>query len=479
VRRVAVAVSGGRDSTALLHCTAKAAAQLQLEVLALHVHHGLNAQADDWLRHVQQQSQRWAVGFAFQRLHGQPGAGESVEAWARRERYAALAQLAHANHCDLVLLAHHRRDQAETWLLQALRGGGTASLSAMPRQRLDAGIHWCRPWLDQPRDRIDAYVRRHRLKHIEDSSNADPRFARNRLRLQVWPALLQAFPDAEQSLHDSATRAQEAAALAEELARLDLPAVSDAQTLLVPAWLALPPARRLNALRAWLQQVLGRSGPQSLVERLSDELRLRKVGQWQAPGARLRLYRGHLLAMPEPKAMAKRMAKGTTKGTTKTIAKVLDESAAAAAAGLLHAPITLNLATPGLLRVPAWGGHFVCTPATEAGIAPTLLEAAQARARQGGEDFQFSANSMARSLKKQYQARGVPAWHRQGPLLYSAQGQLLFVPGLGVDGRAVAAPGHLQLQLSWQGDALPKSLGDESLGPVSLGHASVHQLPDR
>jgi tRNA(Ile)-lysidine synthase len=428
MRRVAVAVSGGRDSTALLHCTAKAAAELQVEVFALHVHHGLNSSADAWLHHVQRQSKRWRVDFACTRLKGKPGPGESVEAWARRERYAALAQMAQTNNCELVLLAHHRRDQAETWLLQALRGGGAAGLSAMPRQFDERGVHWCRPWLDQPRDSIDAYVRRHRLKHIEDSSNADPRFARNRLRLQVWPALSQAFPDAEQALQASATRAQEAAALAEEVAQLDLPAVTAGSALQLPSWLALTPARRLNALRAWLRQALGRSAPQSLVDRLSDELRLRKAGQWQAPGARLRLYRGLLVVVPA------------------------DVEALLPTVNTRPGPIHVNLAKPGVLRVPAWGGHFICTLAAP-GIAPAVLQTAQLRARQGAEVFQFTAHSAARSLKKQFQARGVPAWQREGPLLFDAQGQLLFVPGLGLNGSALAAPGQVQLQLVWHADA--------------------------
>jgi tRNA(Ile)-lysidine synthase len=430
MRRVAVAVSGGRDSTALLHCTAKAAANQHVEVVALHVHHGLNAQADVWLAHVQQQSKRWGLGFACSRLNGHPSAGESVEAWARRERYAALAMMARANNCSLVLLAHHRRDQAETWLLQALRGAGAAGLSAMPWQYAEAGLQWCRPWLERPRESIDAYVRRHRLKHIEDGSNADPRFARNRLRLHLWPALMQAFPDAEQALQASATRAQEAAALAEEVARVDLPAVSAGPALQIANWFALPPARQLNALRAWLQQSLGRGAPQSLMDRLMGELPARKTAQWQAPGASLRLYRGLLVATPARAC------------------------ALPCAVELAPAALVLDLSRAGIVQVPGWRGQFVVKPVSQGGIATAVLQTAQARAREGGEAFQFTARSSARSLKKQFQARGIAAWQREGPLLFSAQGQLLFVPGLGANGNALAAPGQAQLQLFWQPDDL-------------------------
>ncbi|MBE0548863.1 MAG: tRNA lysidine(34) synthetase TilS, partial [Rubrivivax sp.] len=185
--RVAVAASGGRDSTALLHCVVRRAAALGIEVVALHVHHGLMPAADTWLRQVRGQSRRWGAAFMCHRLDGSPPPGASVEAWARGERYRALAAMAREAGCGLVLLAHHRRDQAETWLLQALRGAGPAGLAAMPLQASRQGLVWARPWLDQARQAIDAYVRRHRLQFVDDASNADPRFARNRLRAAVWP----------------------------------------------------------------------------------------------------------------------------------------------------------------------------------------------------------------------------------------------------------------------------------------------------
>jgi tRNA(Ile)-lysidine synthase len=253
-RAVAVAASGGRDSTALLHATAHAAASLGIEVHALHVHHGLVAEAEGWLRHVQAQCRRWArsglpLCFHAQRLSESPASGDSIEAWARRQRYRALAEMAREAGCDLVLLAHHRRDQAETLLLQALRGGGPAGLAAMPRSALRDGITWARPWLALPREAIEAYVRRHRLAYVDDGSNADPRFARNRLRSKVWPTLERAFADAEPQLHAAALRAAEAAAALEELARGDVAACCDGDALVVPRWLALSGPRRTLLLR--------------------------------------------------------------------------------------------------------------------------------------------------------------------------------------------------------------------------------------
>src|SRR3954468_10368457 len=155
--RVAVAYSGGRDSTALLYATLQVARPLGVEVVALHVHHGLNIRAEAWLAHCKAQCEAWArdghsVVFSSRRIQEAPARGESVEAWARRQRYAALREMAIEHHASLVLLAHHRRDQAETFLLQALRGGGMAGLAGMPRQVEREGITWARPWLDQARE---------------------------------------------------------------------------------------------------------------------------------------------------------------------------------------------------------------------------------------------------------------------------------------------------------------------------------------
>lgn len=421
-RAVAVAVSGGRDSTALLHATAHAAAALGLEVHALHVHHGLVADADDWLRRLRAQCARWAraglpLHFHAQRLTGRPARGDSVEAWARRERYRALTELARAAGCSLVLLAHHRRDQAETLLLQALRGGGPAGLAAMPRRAERDGIVWARPWLNRPREAIEAYVGRHRLRFVDDASNEDPRFARNRLRRQVWPALERAFPDAEPQLQAAAQRAAEAAACLAEQAAADLADASDGARLRVERWAGLSAPRRAQLLRSWLRARLGTAPPESLVQRLGDELPRLRIGRWPAPGGELQLYRDRLaLAVP----------------------------AAAPAA-----PVWLDLRRPGVHTVPGWGGSLRVSAVEAGGVPLEQLAHVEARARVGGEAFQFAARSLPRSLKKQYQVRAVPAWQRDAPLVFDGE-RLLFVPGLGIDARCVATPGAPQRMLAWE-----------------------------
>lgn len=421
--RIAVAYSGGRDSTGLLHATLAAAAEQGVEVIALHVHHGLSPNADAWLAHCEAQCRRWAksgkpVEFVSHRLTNRPGKGESVEAWARQQRYRALRGMALAHDATVVLLAHHQRDQAETLLLQALRGAGVAGLSGMPHSAVRDGITWQRPWLAKPRAEIDAYVRRHRLKHIEDDSNADPRFARNRLRLQVWPALVGAFEQAEASLAMSAGWAQQADAVLEEVAAADLAVAAAEGGLRLAPWLALSPARRSNALRAWIRRSNGSIAPASVIARLLDELPVQRSAQWPLGDAELRLHRGVLRL----------------------------EVASAAASSFCEA--RLNVRRAGSYPLPGWAGTLRVERVRGGGVPLAWLAQLELRPRSGGERFQAGIGRPPRSLKKQFQDAGLPLWGRDGPLVYSG-GQLVFVPGLGLDARVIGLPGQPLVTLRW------------------------------
>ena len=427
-RAVAVAFSGGRDSTALLHATASAARDLGgTRVLALHVHHGLSRHADAWMQHGSDLCRRWArrglpVEFFAHRLENKPAPGESVEAWARRARYKALRRMATGQGADLVLLAHHRRDQAETFLLQALRGGGVAGLSAMPARVHRDGVTWARPWLEQSSDTIAAYARRHRLRHIEDDSNDDPRFARNRLRASVWPALLDAFPQAESSLATAAGWAQEAVAGLDELAEIDLRVAAAGHGLDIAAWRALSSARQSNALRAWLRQCTGAAAPASLVSRLLDEVKARSSQRWPIGNVGdLHAYRGGLHFEP--------------------------------ASGPAHVgPATsMDLSRAGVYRLPGWGGAFVVEPHDSGGLPTAIARQLEVRERRAEDRFQAGPGRPARSLKLQYQAAAVASWQRRGPILCHA-GVPVFVPALGVDARARAADGQAQVRIAWRPD---------------------------
>lgn len=443
--RVAVAYSGGRDSTALLHATLVASASLGVEVLALHVHHGLNPGADAWQAHCCAQCAAWArdglpVKFFTLRLEGSPAPGDSIEAWAREARYQALAEMAKRQGAEIVLLAQHRRDQAETVLLQALRGAGVAGLSAMPRETMRDGLAWVRPWLDQPREAIDAYVRRHRLAHVDDDSNLDPRFARNRLRLEVWPALTHAFPQADAALADTANWAQQASACLAEIATQDLAGVAHGDQLDIAGWRTLSLARQTNALRAWLSARLGHAAPASLVARLGAELDAGSTRRWPAVDGELRSYRGRLSYAAVSRNERAQRVHAMPRGVARE--------------QMLH------VSRAGIRVLPGWGGRLRFTRVASDGVPLAWLAHAELRAREGAEQFQSGLGRPPRSLKKQYQAAGIPAWLRDGPLLYSG-GQLVFVPGLGLDARILGLPGQALVTIEW----VPFDASDDATTP--------------
>lgn len=493
---IAVAYSGGRDSTALLHATARSAALLGHRVAALHIHHGLSPLADGWLAHACDQVTAWAeaglpVTLRHERLSGAPAAGESVEAWARAGRHAALQRLALACGADLLLLAHHRRDQAETFLLQALRGAGTAGLAAMPRLQWRDGLCWARPWLDHPREAVQAYVAAHALRFIDDDSNTNTRFARNRLRHELWPELLAQSPGAEAALAQSAAWAQQALELQREMAEQDLavwagdaaPADGEAgagglgdaahaglpgaafgdggaprrEALRVTAMLAtLSPARAANALRAWLARQLGHAAPARLVERLLRELpQARSGAQWQVPDLARSTSGVASGAVAVPAAPAKPTKPASPASLLLYRGQLTLRTAGQgdqAPATPPPAALTLDLRRPGPHPLPQWHGVLEVLSVTRGGVPASALNKVDLRPREGGEQFQVHARGLPRSLKKCWQSAGVPAAYREGPLVFSA-GQLLFVPGLGLDARRLAGPGEPQFTLRWRQNA--------------------------
>lgn len=252
-----VALSGGLDSSVLLHALASLARAHVLPPLrAVHVHHGLQAVADTWPAHCQQLCER--LGVPFEVMHVQVAPGPSVEQAARDARYAALGTALGDN--EVMLTGQHCDDQAETLLLRLLRGAGVRGAAAMPTERALGSGRLIRPLLDVERDTLLAYAEAASLDWIEDPSNADPRYSRNYLRHQVMGALRARWPSASVNLTRSAGHFAEALNLLDEVAADDLRLAQQGTPF---PWLplhslALAPLRRLsearqrNAIRAWL-----------------------------------------------------------------------------------------------------------------------------------------------------------------------------------------------------------------------------------
>lgn len=264
---MAVAFSGGADSTALLW----AAQRLWPgAVLALHVHHGLLPDADGFEQHVRSVCARLGVPLRVAHRQAQGAAGESPEAAARVHRYQALADLAQAAQAVAVLLGQHADDQVETVMLALSRGAGLPGLAAMPAQFVRHGCVFGRPLLAFAPGALRRCVLAHGMPHVEDPSNHDLRFTRNRIRAQLLPAWQAGLGPYRASIARSARHAAQAQLLLDQLAQIDQ------QSTGVPPALAplraLARERQANLLRHWLRQVEGRAASEAQLGELLDQV---------------------------------------------------------------------------------------------------------------------------------------------------------------------------------------------------------------
>jgi tRNA(Ile)-lysidine synthase len=284
---VVVAYSGGADSTALL----LAAVQCWPgQVRAVHVHHGLQAAADDFVRHCQQACDTLSVPLEVLRVKAHPAPGQSTEDAARRARYPALAQAARHGGGAVVLLGQHGDDQAETVMLALGRGSGLPGLAAMPERFERDGAAFGRPLLELSAADIRQWLVDRGHGFVDDPSNQDTRYSRNRLRQRLMPALAEVFPHHRQTLARSARHAAQAQALLDEVAAEDLEQVGCPPRL--QALQVLSAARQANVLRHWLA---GSHGVRPSTAQL-DEL-LAQVAACTTRGHRiaLKVASGHVL----------------------------------------------------------------------------------------------------------------------------------------------------------------------------------------
>lgn len=268
---MAVGFSGGADSTALM---AACAARWPGEIRAFHVHHGLQAAADDFERHCANVCARLAVPFVSRRVDARHAAGDSPEATARDARYAAFREMAGTQtgrpSVASIALGHHADDQVETMLLALSRGAGLPGLAAMPTIAVRLGLTIYRPLLGVTTADIRTWLTARKLTWIEDPTNADVRYTRNRIRAVLLPALEQTFPQFRSTFSRSAAHAAEAQALLKELGAQDLMQVGDPP--LIALLQSISRARQVNVLRHWLRESYARSPSATQVDQLIDQI---------------------------------------------------------------------------------------------------------------------------------------------------------------------------------------------------------------
>ncbi len=251
-----IAYSGGLDSRVLLACAVKLR-ELNpgYSISAVHVHHGINADADKWVEHCQQVCDELRVPLTVYRVDGRKKDGLSPEAVAREARFGAFTQHLGAN--ESLLLGQHADDQAETILLRLFRGAGPLGLGGMQAKTVLGKGELLRPFLSLSKADLLEYARANGLSWIEDESNTSYEFDRNFLRHEIMPALKQRWPQVDRAVNRSGKLCVEVAHALQALANEDLEKmqIDGKQTLDVSQLLALSSERRLGVIRVWLQRL--------------------------------------------------------------------------------------------------------------------------------------------------------------------------------------------------------------------------------
>ncbi len=283
----AVAYSGGADSTALLLA---AQALWPDRVSAIHVHHGLQAAADDFERHARATCTALGVPLQVVRVDARHASGQSPEDAARQARYRALAAAAQAGGAACVLLGQHAQDQAETLLLALSRGAGLPGLAGMAAAFERHGQCFGRPLLDVDAQALRDWLDAQGIAYVVDPSNADERYTRNRIRARLLPAFAESFPAYAQTLARSARHAAQAQTLLDEVAAQDLQQVGDPP--LIASFQALSRARQANVLRHWLRRHWQAAPSEAQLEQALEQI---AACTTRGHRIRLKLARGYLL----------------------------------------------------------------------------------------------------------------------------------------------------------------------------------------
>jgi tRNA(Ile)-lysidine synthase len=387
-----VAYSGGCDSHSLLHALVQIREQLDCQnLLAIHVDHGLQTESSQWSGHCEKICQQYAVPFQLIALKLVTPKGESPEAYARQARYAAMQD--DLDYDDMLLLAQHQDDQAETLLLQLLRGSGVRGLAAMPEINRSDRYWQARPWLHIGRTEIQSYAEQAQLNWIDDPSNQDNRFDRNYLRNEIMPLLKQRWPAAAETLGRTARHQAEASELVNTLAELDWREcrLNEKTMLSLPQLKRLTAARQRNLLRYWIAEQCDLPLPDSIhCQRIIEEVLpaaqdAEPVVSWG--DIAVRRYRDVLHI---EKCLSTAPAEWRQQWD-------------------LQAP--LSLPSGQTLRVTKQKGQGLALPDGPDSVTVGF--------RQGGEKCRLPGRQHRHELKKLFQNWGVPPWQRDRvPLIY-------------------------------------------------------------
>ena len=433
-----IAYSGGLDSHVLVHLCAhiQSAKRLPSSFLAVHIHHGLQPQADAWAGHCRRVCANLNIQFLEIRVDARPQPGQSPEEAARNARYRAFRSVMHKG--DVLLTAQHQDDQAETVLLQLMRGAGLAGIAAMPLQANFAPGLLLRPLLQYSRDSLRSYALAHRLDWVEDPSNRELGYDRNFIRQSVLPLLAGRWPGIGKVLGRTASHCAEALQhledLAEELYQASVH--TDGHTLRIDTLKTYKAADQRLVLRYWLKHEGFRMPTAAILQRILNEVL--SAGEDRTPlvswsEGEIRRYRDQLFVMrplPSPDNSQSMVWNGRD-----------------------------------ALDLPHGNGQLSVIRVTESkGIAQSRWDCAKilVRYRQGGESCTLPGRHGTHSLKKLFQECGIPPWERNRMPLIILDGQLAAIGERWVCAPYAAAEGEPAVRVCWR-------RGEQTIGRIGSG----------
>ncbi len=441
--KVALAFSGGLDSSALLDLLNYYSKSYPLEVWVFHVHHGLSPNADDWLAHSQRIAKAYQFRFDCRKIHLSANSSLSLEAQARELRYQALGQMCLSADVSLLLTAHHKDDVLETSLMNFFNGAGMFGMAGIEERKssfallANPAVTLLRPLLQISRLQLAEYVAQRGLTHVVDESNLDQRFRRNLFRNTLIPQLTQAVPAISENVTRSIRHMQAAKRMLQQLAGDDFMASRGDIGLSLQKLRHLNPDRLDNLLRYWLD----RHGLSMPTVMQLEELKRQILTSRGDATVEVSLQQVSFYIDSDQVVVAPRLP------------DALHDQ-------LMHQDFVWS--GESVIDFPEFHGRLRFSRA-EFGLPEPLLrnELLCLHFRRGGEKLSLAANRPGRELKKQYQQMGIAYWQRARLPLLSATGKLVFAAGLGNNAKFCEA-GESCYQLSWESDLMHLQLTELS-----------------
>ncbi len=384
-----IGYSGGVDSHVLLHLCASITA-IKDKIIAVYVHHGLQAEAELWARHCKKIAEGLGVDFKVLRVNALPSQGESPEEAARNARYTALKLLIDTD--DVLMVAQHRDDQLETVLLQLFRGSGLRGLSAMPESAAFGRGLMLRPLLNIAKPAIDDYAQKHALSWVNDPSNLSNDYDRNFLRNAVLPLLKQRWPACDKTVARSARHCADAQVMVSEHAEALFRGVFNEvdKTLCIRKLMSCKATEQALIIRRWFQILQLKMPAQAFIERLQTDVILAREDrepELSGQGYCVRRYRDKLYCL---KVVTPEIVSENIWSAEQNSIKVSENQT-----------LFWHLSSVGIDRTQ-WQKAIIIV-----------------RTRSGGEKISLPGRQGRHALKKLFQEAGIPPWERDAiPLVY-------------------------------------------------------------